>query len=49
MGSGTQTFQTSSTARGRYVVIWFTKLPQQQGSSNQFQALVYNVVLRGAG
>ena len=49
VGSGTQTFQTSSTARGRYVVIWFTKLPPQQGSGNQFQALVYNVVLRGAG
>ena len=49
VGAGTETFQTSSTARGQYVVIWFTKLPPQQGSGNQFQALVYNVILRGAG
>ena len=49
VGGGTQTFQTSSTAKGRYVVIWFTKLPPLQGSSNQFEAFVYNVVVRGAG
>ena len=30
LDGGTQTFQTSSTAKGRYVLIWFTKLPPQQ-------------------
>jgi hypothetical protein len=49
VGSGTQTFQTSSTAKGQYVVIWFTTLPPLQGSNNQFEAFVYNVILRGAG
>jgi hypothetical protein len=49
VGSGTQTFQTSSSAKGRYVVIWFTKLPPQPGSDNNFQAFIYNVAVRGSG
>ena len=49
VGAGAQTFQASSTAKGRYVVIWFTKLPPQPGNGNQFEAFVYNVVLRGTG
>ncbi len=49
VGSGTQTFQTSSSASGRYVLIWFTKLPPLQGSGGQFEAFVYNVVLHGSG
>jgi hypothetical protein len=44
---GTQTFQTSSTPKGRYVLIWFTKLPPN--NAGQFQAFVYNVVVRGSG
>ncbi|HEY2128239.1 MAG TPA: protein kinase family protein [Streptosporangiaceae bacterium] len=47
VGSGTQTFQTSSSASGRYVLIWFTKLPPSGG--NQFEAFIYNIVLHGSG
>jgi hypothetical protein len=47
VGGGTQTFQTSSSASGRYVLIWFTKLPPSGG--NQFEAFIYNVVLHGSG
>jgi hypothetical protein len=47
VGSGTQTFQTSSSASGQYVLIWFTKLPPSGG--NQFEAFIYNIVLHGSG
>jgi hypothetical protein len=49
LGGGTQIFPATGTARGRYVLIWFTKLPPQPGSSTVFQAFVYNVVVRGSG
>jgi hypothetical protein len=48
-GSGTQTFQTSHSASGRYVLIWFTKLPPLAGSGNKFEAFVSGVVLHGSG
>lgn len=44
---GTQLFRTSSAPKGRYVLIWFTKLPPN--NAGQFQAFVYNVVVRGSG
>jgi hypothetical protein len=47
LDGGTQIFQTSSTPKGRYVLIWFTKLPPN--NAGQFQAFVYNVVVRGSG
>jgi F5/8 type C domain-containing protein len=43
---GTHKFTVSSKATGRYVLIWFTKLPPN--SSGQFEAEVFNVTLRGA-
>jgi hypothetical protein len=46
--SGNHIFTTSGDATGRYVLIWITSLPPKQGSANQFQALIYNVVVRGA-
>ena len=47
--AGTHTFTVSSHATGRYVLIWFTKLPPQSaGSSNRFEAKIYNVVVRGS-
>ncbi len=49
LGGGTQVFQTSSATRGRYVVIWFTKLPPQPGSTTVFEAFISNVVVRGSG
>ncbi len=49
LGGGTQTFKVSSSAKGRYVLIWFTKLPPQPGSTTVFQAFISNVVVRGSG
>jgi hypothetical protein len=44
------TFQASGTATGRYVLIWFTKLPPQPGGpKNQFEAEIFNIVVRGSG
>jgi hypothetical protein len=46
---GDYTYRISSQATGRYVLIWLTDLPPQQGGpSNQYQARIYNVVVRGA-
>ena len=42
------TFNVTSAARGQYVMIWFTKLPPLAGSTNQYEAQVYNVVVRGS-
>ncbi len=45
---GTHTFTVHSSATGRYVLIWFTKLPPQSaGSADRFEAKVYNVIVRG--
>ena len=47
--AGAHTFTVSSRATGRYVLIWFTKLPPQSaGSSDRFEAKIYNVVVRGS-
>jgi len=46
---GTHTFTVHSSASGRYVLIWFTKLPPQSaGSSSRFEAKVYNIIVRGS-
>jgi serine/threonine protein kinase len=45
---GTHTFAVHSSATGRYVLIWFTKLPPQSaGSTDRFEAKIYNVIVRG--
>ena len=49
LGGGTQVFQASSATKGRYVLIWFTKLPPQPGSTTVFEAFISNVVVRGSG
>lgn len=47
--SGTYTFTAHGTATGRYVLIWFTKLPPQKaGSKGRFEAEVFNVIVRGS-
>jgi len=47
--AGTHTFTVDSKATGRYVLIWFTKLPPQSaGSANRFEAKIYNVTVRGS-
>jgi len=43
---GTYTFTTSSPATGRYVLIWFTKLPP--AGADVFQAEIFNLVVRGS-
>jgi hypothetical protein len=45
--SGQATFNISSSVRGRYLVIWFTKLPPRRGSGHLYMAEVFNVVIRG--
>ncbi len=46
---GTHTFTVTSKATGRYVLIWFTKLPPKSaGSTSKFEALIYNIVVRGS-
>src|SRR5207247_403558 len=42
---GRHTFKTTRRTRGRYVLIWFTKLPPV--SQGKYQAEIFNVVFRG--
>jgi hypothetical protein len=42
---GTHTFRITRPARGRYLLIWFTKLPPT--SPGRYQAQISNVVVRG--
>ncbi len=46
---GNTTFNVTSNATGRYVLIWLTYLPALTGSPDQYQAQIYNVVVRGSG
>ncbi len=44
------TFHASGSATGRYVLIWFTKLPPEPESpKNNFEAEIFNIVVRGSG
>jgi serine/threonine protein kinase len=45
---GTITFTLRSPVSGQFVLIWFTKLAQQQGQQGHYQADVYNVVVKGS-
>jgi len=52
--AGDHTFPVSSTATGRYVLIWLTSLPKLNkapagapGGHTYYQGFVYNVVVRG--
>ncbi len=45
---GNYTFHASGTATGRYVLIWFTKLPPQPQSPRNFEAEIFNITVRGA-
>jgi hypothetical protein len=46
--AGQTTFNVTSKTTGRYVLIWFTKLPPKAGGSS-FEAEIYNVVVKGTG
>jgi serine/threonine protein kinase len=41
------TFNISKNTTGRYVLIWITDLPLEAGYNNQYQAMIYNIVVRG--
>lgn len=45
--SGTTTFPVTSSATGRYVLIWFTSLPPLSGSPGEYQAQIYDVSIHG--
>lgn len=47
--SGPVTFRISGSASGRFLVLWFTKLPPKPGGGHWFMAAVYNVVVHGIG
>jgi hypothetical protein len=42
----THAFAVRSRATGRYVLIWFTRLPPEAGAPGRYQAEIFNVVLR---
>jgi hypothetical protein len=42
------TFTGHGTVSGEFVLIWFTKLAPQSGQFGQYQADVFNVVVRGS-
>lgn len=44
---GPHTFNTNSSATGKYIVIWFTKLPPM-ANSKQFMAQVFSVSVKGS-
>jgi hypothetical protein len=47
--AGNHVYNVSSQATGQYLLIWLTNLPPQQGGPpNQYQARIYNIVVRGA-
>jgi Dolichyl-phosphate-mannose-protein mannosyltransferase len=43
---GTHTFTSRRWATGRYVLIWFTRLPPEAGEPGRYQAEIFNVILR---
>jgi hypothetical protein len=46
---GTHTFVSQSTVAGRYVLIWFTRLPPQaNGPKNHYEAEIFNVIVKGS-
>lgn len=47
--ANSHTFTLKHPATGRYLVIWITRLPPKPGSANQYQAEIYNLIVRGTG
>ena len=46
--AGSETFNVTSNTTGRYVLIWITYLPRLAGTTNEYQAQIYNVVVHGS-
>jgi hypothetical protein len=48
--SGTHTFAARPAATGRYVLIWFTRLPPQaHGPKSHYEAEIFNIIVKGSG
>lgn len=47
--SGKHTFKITSPVKGRFLVLWFSKLPPKTGPGSWFMGQVYNVAMRGTG
>lgn len=53
--AGDHLFQVTSKASGRYVLIWFTRLPPMSGSvgksqaDSRYEAKIFNIIVRGRG
>jgi len=53
--AGEHLFRVTSKASGRYVLIWFTKLPPMAGSVHKrpadarYEAQIFNIIVRGLG
>lgn len=45
--TGTFTFRIQGKPTGRYLVIWFTRLPPRPGHKGQYEAQIFNVAVRG--
>lgn len=44
---GIHAFAVQGRAAGRYVLIWFTRLPPKAGAPGGYEAEIFNVILRG--
>jgi hypothetical protein len=44
---GSTTFDVTSHATGRYLLIWITDLPPLAGNPGRFETLIYNVTVHG--
>jgi serine/threonine protein kinase len=45
---GVTTFDVTSNTTGRYVLIWITRLPPLAGTTSQYEAQIYNVIVHGS-
>jgi hypothetical protein len=46
--AGNHVYNVSSQTTGQYVLVWLTDLPPEQGGPpNQYEARIYNIVVRG--
>src|SRR5690349_19823135 len=45
--AGSTTFNVTSKATGRYVLIWITGLPPLADQSGKYETMIYNVTVRG--
>ena len=45
--TGTFTFHIKSQVTGRYLVVWYSKLPPMPGGGGKYEAQIFNVAVRG--